>query len=478
MPVAASYSRSKGEAFPANMSAHELTNGSTAIVRSCRETLEELRREGASAPLIERLARLVSLVEDELRSARRAGSAQAYALQSLFDASQDLTGSRAEDGVAELVLTSVMGHFLVSRGALYVIGPHGLSLARSRGLSRPSESAAVAPADARAALEGLDAPTAVSELPDGPLRRRLEKERLTLALPLGAGDTVEGILAIGGRASGTPFSAEDRAVAAALARQAGTALENARLQRVREEKRRQDRELQIAREIQESLLPRHPPEINGFDVAGRSLSCHEVGGDSYDWIPLEGERLALVVADVAGKGTPASLLMASVHASVQLLAGTVEPVRLVERLNRFLCSRAPTNRFVTLFYGELEASTRRLVFVNAGHVPPYRVARDGTAVRLVEGGPALGLIPDACYGVGAVVLEPGDVLAVVTDGVTEAASPDDDEFGDGRVCEALHRGAESRATGILAGLVSAVEAWTGSTSFADDLTAVIVRVNG
>ena len=460
------------------MSAHELKSGSSAIVRSCRETLEELRREGAPAPLVERLAGLVSLVEDELRSARRTGSAQAYALQSLFDASQDLTGTHAEDSVGELVLTSVMGHFLVSRGALYAIGPHGLSLARSRGLPRTSEGAAIAPADARAALERLDGPTAVIELPSGPLRRRLESDRLTLALPLAIGGAVEGILAIGGRASGIPFSAEDCAVAAALARQAATALENARLQRVREEKKRQDRELQIAREIQESLLPKDPPEMNGFDVAGRSRPCYEVGGDSYDWIPLAGERLALVVADVAGKGTPASLLMASVHASVQLLAGTVEPVRLVERLNRFLCSHAPASRFVTLFYAELDASSRRLAFVNAGHVPPYRVARGGTLTRLVDGGPALGLLPDAPYEVGEIVLEPGDVLAVVTDGVTEAASPDDDEFGDGRVFEALRRGAECRAIEILAGLVSAVEAWTGSASFADDLTAVILKVNG
>lgn len=440
---------------------------------SPRDALDALRREGAPESLVRRLGELVDGLEDELREARRSLARKAFALHSLVDASQDLTANAAEDAVGELVLTSAMGHLLVSRCALYLVGPHGLSLARSRGLDRTPDRHAVAGSELTV-LARVAGPTEVADLPEGLLRRRLEAARLTLAVPLSTGGTVAGILAIGGRASGRPFSDEDREVAATLARQAGTAIENARLQRVREEKNRQDRELRIAREIQESLLPRRPPAVEGFDVAGRSRPCHEVGGDSYDWIPIEGGRLALVVADVAGKGTPASLLMASVHASVQVLAGTAEPARLVERLNHFLCSRAPVSRFVTLFYAELDTSSRRLVFVNAGHVPPYRVARDGTVSRLLEGGAALGLIPDASYEVGEIGLEPGDVLAVVTDGVTEAASPEDHEFGDERLCAALRRRPGTSAAEVLDDLVSRVEAWTGSEMFADDLTALIL----
>ena len=122
-------------------------------------------------------------------------------------------------------------------------------------------------------------------------------------------------------------------------------------------------------------------------MAAESRPCYEVGGDSYDWIPLEGGRLALVVADVSGKGTPASLLMASVHASLHALAGTAAPDRVIERLNRFLFANTQASRFVTLFYAELDPASRRLTYVNAGHVPPYRVARDGTASRL-DGGRA------------------------------------------------------------------------------------------
>jgi sigma-B regulation protein RsbU (phosphoserine phosphatase) len=286
---------------------------------------------------------------------------------------------------------------------------------------------------------------------------------------------VEGVLAIGERASGMPFSEEDRDFAQTLARQALAALENARLHRLREEKQRQDRELQIAREIQRSLFPPRQPEVPGFEVAAESHPCYEVGGDSYDWVQLEGDRLALVIADVSGKGTPASLLMASVHASVQALAGTAAPSQVIARLNRFLFANTQASRYVTLFYAELEVASRRLAYVNAGHVPPYRLARDGTVSRLVEGGLALGLLDDVSYEVGEVTLQPGDVVAMVTDGVTEATSPDDREFGDDRVCEALRTLSVESASTVLAGLVAAVNEWAGAAGCSDDLTALILK---
>jgi len=132
--------------------------------------------------------------------------------------------------------------------------------------------------------------------------------------------------------------------------------------------------------------------------------------------------------------------MASVHASVRALAGTAPPALVIERLNRFLFASTQPGRFVTLFYAELDAASRRLAYVNAGHVPPYRVTRNGEVSRLVDGGPALGLLDEATYEVGEVSLQPGDVVAMVTDGVTEAGSPDESEFGDDRAAEVLRSG--------------------------------------
>jgi sigma-B regulation protein RsbU (phosphoserine phosphatase) len=416
-----------------------------------------------------------SLLHDELRRANQKLSGKMFQLHNLFDIGRELTGTFAEEAILNLIATTVMGHFVVSRCALYLSGPEGLALVHGRGLRQEVGSAPIPPEEAQAALEGLLAPTAVTELPQGTLHRRLEEARLTLAVPLAAGARVEGVLAIGERASGMPFSDEDRDFAQTLARQAMTALENARLLRLRDEKQRQDRELQIAREIQRGLFPTRRPEVPGFEVAAESRPCYEVGGDSYDWIPLGGGRLALVVADVSGKGTPASLLMASVHASVQALAGTAAPARLVERLNRFLFASTQPSRFVTLFYAELDAASRRLAFVNAGHVPPYRVTPDGRVSRLVDGGPALGLLADASYDVGELRLDPGDVVAIVTDGVTEARSPDESEFGDERVCEALRGPSGGSASAVLDGLVAAVNEWAGAAGCSDDLTALILK---
>ena len=420
-----------------------------------------------------------ALLSEELRRAHQRLSVKTYELHNLVDLSRDLTGSSAEEAIQELLLTTAMGHFLVSRGAIYLLGSRGLQLTSARGLRRDGDAlgAAIPLEVARRALVELGGPRPVSELAPGPLRARLEAARLALAVPLSTTDRVEGVLAIGERASGTPFSEEDRVVAQTLGRQALAAIENVRLQRVKDEKQRQDRELQVAREIQQSLLPARQPEVEGFDVAGESRPCFEVGGDSYDWIPLASGRIALVVADVAGKGTPASLLMASAHAFVHALAGTTAPAELVSRLNGFLYARTQASRFVTLFYAELDTRKHRLFFVNAGHVPPYHLDAQGGVSRLSEGGgPALGLLPDAAYAVGERALRPGELVAIVTDGVSEAMSPEDVEFGDDRVCETLRQSRGADASEALRHLVAAVGGWAGSRGGSDDLTAVILTV--
>jgi sigma-B regulation protein RsbU (phosphoserine phosphatase) len=416
-----------------------------------------------------------SLIHDELRRVNQQLTVKVFQLHNLFDISRELAGGFEEEAIQSLVTTTVMGHFVVSRCALYLIGPLGLALAHERGVGRDAARSPIPQGEARAALEQLTGPRLVAELPDSPLRHRLEEARMALAVPLVGGMQVEGVLAIGERASRTPFTEEDRDFAGTLARQAVAALESARLNRLRLEKQRQDHELQIARQIQRSLFPARVPEVPGFEVAGESRSCYEVGGDSYDWIPLGDDRLALVIADVSGKGTPASLLMASVHAYVQALAGTAAPGLVIARLNRFLFANTETSRFVTLFYAELDAGSRRLAYVNAGHIPPYRVSRDGKVSRLEEGGPALGILGGASFEVGQLELEHGDTLAMVTDGVTEANSPEEREFGDEGVCTTLRTLSAGSASAILEGLIESVSEWAGAAGCSDDLTALILK---
>jgi phosphoserine phosphatase RsbU/P len=413
------------------------------------------------------------LIYEELRRVNRSLSMKVYQLHNLFDIGRELTASLDEDAIERLVTTTVMGHFLVSRAALYRLDPQGLGLSQARGV-RTGETPARIEGDPTSLGRDLSGPLAVHEMPEGPLKEALAAARFALVVPLAAGERLRGFLAVGERPGGRPFGEEDLEFAGALARQAQAALEGARLHRVRLEKERQDRDLQIARGIQQSLFPRRFPEVEGFDVLAQSRSCFQVGGDYYDFIPLDGERLALVVADVSGKGTPASLMMASIHAWLQAMAGTARPTQVLERLDRFLNANTQTSRYVTLFYGELDPARRRLVYVNAGHVPPYLRRADGREERLTVGGPVLGLVDDVVLEEGEVALGPGDLLAAVTDGVTEAQSPAGEEFGDERVRRVLAETTGRGAAATLAALVAAVDAWAGAAGCTDDLTALIL----
>ena len=415
------------------------------------------------------------LIHQELQLLNQKLSVKVFQLSNLFDISRELTMSLDEEAIKNLVTTTLMGHLMVTRCALYLRGPGGLSLAHERGLKGECESALVPEAEARPVIESLRAAMSVGQLPEGLVKQRLIRTRMALAVPLYLGGRVEGVLGVGERVSRAPFSEEDRDFALTLGRQAMAALESVRLHQVRLEKQRQDRELQIAREIQRSLFPRTRPEVPGFEVAALSQSCYQVGGDHYDHISLPDGRLALAIADVSGKGTPASILMASVHASLRALAGTAAPEVLMERLNRFLFESTQDNKYVTLFYAELDPATRRLRYVNAGHVPPYRLSSDGSWEQLTCGGPVLGLLEGVGYEVGEAQLSPGDLVAMVTDGVTEALSPDDVEFGDERTLDALRAAMGGTAAEVVPGLVSKVTAWTGSAGCSDDLTVLVLK---
>jgi sigma-B regulation protein RsbU (phosphoserine phosphatase) len=413
------------------------------------------------------------LIYEELRRVNRSLSMKVYQLHNLFDIGRELTASLDEDAIERLVSTTVMGHFLVSRAALYRLDAQGLALAQARGM-RPGEAPARIGGEVAELGRDLPGPRPVAELPAGPLKEALASARFALAVPLAAGERLSGLLAVGDRPGGRGFGEEELEFAGALARQAQAALEGARLHRVRLEKERQDRDLEIARGIQQSLFPRCFPQVEGFDLLAQSRSCFQVGGDYYDFIRLDGERLALVVADVSGKGTPASLMMASIHAWLQAMAGTARPLQVLERLDRFLHANTQTSRYVTLFYGELDPARRRLTYVNAGHVPPYLRRADGREERLTVGGPVLGLVDDVVLEEGEAALGPGDLLAAVTDGVTEALSPAGEEFGDERVRRVLADTAGRGAAATLAALVAAVDAWAGTAGCTDDLTALIL----
>jgi sigma-B regulation protein RsbU (phosphoserine phosphatase) len=265
----------------------------------------------------------------------------------------------------------------------------------------------------------------------------------------------------------------------AFAAQAAVALERARLTREMMERRRLEKELAIAREIQLSFLPERAPEIPGFDLAGTTRPHDEVGGDYYDFIPVSESRMGLAIADVSGKGIPAALIMAGFRMSLLAEIRNEFAIRAVMRkVNTLLHESTERDRFVTAFYGVLDSKNRVLIFSNAGHNPPILLRAGGGIEYLVEGGLALGVLEDSRYEERPIALGGGDVLVMYTDGVSEAESSAGEQFGRRRIEEVTRRLANRSSREILEGIVEAVVAWSGERGPNDDLTLLVVRVNG
>ncbi len=263
----------------------------------------------------------------------------------------------------------------------------------------------------------------------------------------------------------------------AFASHAAVAVERARLTRALLERRRLEKELAIARDIQLSFLPREAPAIAGFDLAGAARPHAEVGGDYYDYIRVSDTRLGLAIADSSGKGIPAALLMAGFRMSLLAEIRNEFAIRAVMRkVNSLLHESTERDKFVTAFYGVLDIKHRALIFTNAGHNPPILAREDGTIERLTAGGVALGVLPDAHYEERPLALRDRDVLLLYTDGVSEAESPTGEQYGQHRLERLLVRLRERSAQEILDGVVDDVLAWAGERGQNDDLTLMVVKV--
>jgi phosphoserine phosphatase RsbU/P len=239
----------------------------------------------------------------------------------------------------------------------------------------------------------------------------------------------------------------------------------------------QEHEIAEARAIQEGFLPKEIPQLAGYEIAAAWQSARVVGGDYFDVLPFDGEMCGLCIADVAGKGLPAALLMSNLQAAVRGLASpSLVPEELCSRLNSLLCRNIASDRFVTLFYAQLDGPSRQLRYVSAGHNPPFVVRRDGSHERLREGGVVLGVFANQKFKSDVTQLRSGDRLVLYTDGVTEASNSDDEEFGEERLLRVLQENASSPAAEIQKKILQSVAAFSRGT-WQDDATLLVIAVN-
>ena len=273
------------------------------------------------------------------------------------------------------------------------------------------------------------------------------------------------------------FSALDRQILDALGAQAGSILENARLIERERERQRLEQELSIAREIQQALVPQGLQDYPNFSIAGVLQPCDEVGGDYFDVFPLPDGRVALLLADVAGKGLGAALVTTMLHGALSGMTLGVDPVKIFNHLNQFLCNRAGVGRSVTMFFGLLEPNGA-MEFVHAGHPSPLLMRRGAVSELYSTGSFPIGLVKMASYASSNIQLEPGDTLLLYTDGVTEAEDRNRNLFQDERLKQVLSQHQDSTLKTLQDGILNAIESFTQGTSQADDVTLLMVRYRG
>ena len=309
-------------------------------------------------------------------------------------------------------------------------------------------------------------------------RTALEDLKPELLLPLSLKDKVLGIMSLGPKQSEEPFSPTDLRLLNSVAAQTGLALENGRLtEAIREEARareKQNRELELGREVQERLFPQHYPVIPGLDYAGACRPALGVGGDYYDFIPMSNGGLGIAIGDVSGKGIPAALLMATLRAFLrgQTIDHETDLSAVIANLNRLVFESSAQNRYATFFLGVFDSATRVLNYINAGHNAPMVIRPAGEVLRLEAGGSVVGLMPGGCWEQGRIKLESGDLLLAFTDGISEAMNHADDEWGEERMVEAVQtmRGAPAKA--ILDRIVRSADEFVAGTPQYDDMTLI------
>lgn len=309
---------------------------------------------------------------------------------------------------------------------------------------------------------------------------RLLGLRSILCVPLEVKGRVLGTIYVDSRVQAEIFAPADLDLLSAIASSAAIAIENARLYQVAVEKGRLESEMQMARQVQASLLPTHTPDLPGWEFVARWLPARQVAGDYYDFIPAPDGQMGMLVADVSDKGMPAALFMTLTRSVMRAsLEGAVPPAEGVRRANHLICADSPSAMFVTLFFALLDPAAQQITYVNAGHNPPLFYQREAGSTRcalsyLSRTGMALG-VEEGPYEQRRLALAPGDFLVLYTDGVTDALSPEGDDFGLGRLEQIALEHCGEPAAQIAAVLEQALQAHTGGAPQFDDITFLVAR---
>ncbi len=393
-------------------------------------------------------------------------------LEALYDVGLAVASTLDLDRLSEEILMRAVSLLDARRGALYILEDGRYRLDRIFGGEAAPWFAGEDPELRRFLAGSL---TGGGEAP----AHLLPGARYLLGVPIEVESGPRGLIAVGDKESRRgvgPFLASDRRTLSLFANQAALALENARLHLQALEKERLEREMHLAAEIQRQILPKGAPVVPGYELIGWYRPARQVGGDYYDLFRRDDGQVGLVVGDVTGKGMPAALMVSTLHSALRLLLDQTGFVpAMLERLSRHIGESSAANKFITMLVAELNPESGVLHYMNAGHNPGILLHAGGGVEELKPGGVPLGLIPGARYQSSAVTLGRGDLVCIYSDGITEAASPDEEEFGMERLIEILRAERERSLGGVIEAITSAVGDFSQGLPQGDDQTLVLLR---
>ncbi|HEX6280242.1 MAG TPA: PP2C family protein-serine/threonine phosphatase, partial [Pyrinomonadaceae bacterium] len=329
-------------------------------------------------------------------------------------------------------------------------------------------------------IEATSTPTI---MPDE--KKQIEDLNAQILLPVAVKGNLSGVLSLSAKRSEEPFTPTDLRLLKSVASQTGLALENSRLTEAiaaeAAQKERLNREVEIAREVQERLFPQEFPTVEGLEYYGHCRPALGVGGDYYDFLELPDGKFGFAIGDVSGKGIGAALMMASLQASLrgQAIHSGSDLSLLMANVNRLVYEASTTNRYATFFYAQYEASERKLIYVNAGHNPPF-LLRSGSdePILLTEGGPVIGMLPPmlVTYSHGEVQLEAGDIIVGFTDGISEAMNHAEEEWGEPALLTEIVANRDLSPKEIHDRCVDGADRFADGAKQHDDMTMIVVRV--
>jgi len=439
-------------------------SGDSVIYRSARELLE-----AASG-------------STDVSGIAGAGKKAAERLHMLNGVNQALASSISLEELLELILDRAFEHLRPQEAAIFLRDATGNDVCAAR---RTTPGREAVPMRSKSLFHEVIDKGMAAHVVDSAADARsagsrsliLSGLRSFLAAPLLDAQGALGMIVVGAALGVRSFKGEDLELLVSLASVAALRIRNVRLVAEAMERQRLEQEVRLARQIQVALLPSTLPQLPGWELHGGTLPSRGVSGDFYKLLVRGDETsCALLVADVSGKGIAASLLTASLEALSALpLEGSDPPARICEQVGAMLHRRTPPEKYATAFLGVFDPSSGTFVWTNAGHNPALLLRAGGEAEWLRSNGVPLGLIPGAKYGEGRLVMERGDVLLVYTDGITEAADPDDEEFGEARLLAAALRGRTLPLREMATVLEHDLDAFARGVPFHDDRTLVLVR---